>query len=88
MSVLTVYTLSGHVAAAYPDFTPGQPLRVLPDRVSDLWPAEAGSVVDDGWTFVGPTRHPYEAVIRDDRFGTTVHMDRNRLQVRPCRTPK
>ncbi len=83
MSVLIVYTVGGDVAATFPDFTPGQPLRVLPGRVSDMWPTEIGSVVDDGWSFVGPTRHPYAAVIRDDRFGTTVHMDRNRLQVRP-----
>ena len=86
MSVLIVYTVGGDVAATFPDFTPGQPLRVLPGRVSDMWPTETGSVVDDGWSFVGPTRHPYAAVIRDDRFGTTVHMDRNRLQVRPGRT--
>ena len=83
MSVLIVYTVGGDVAATFPDFTPGQPLRVLPGRVSDMWPTETGSVVDDGWSFVGPTRHPYAAVIRDDRFGTTVHMDRNRLQGRP-----
>ena len=40
-----------------PDFDPGQPLRVLPERVSSIWPSEAGPVVDDGWTFLGPTRH-------------------------------
>lgn len=84
MSVLTVHTIGGVIAATYPDFDPGQPLRVLPARVSNLWPSEAGTVVDDGWAFVGPTRHPYAAVIRDDRFGTTVHMDRHRLQVRPA----
>ena len=88
MSVLIVYTVGGDVAATFPDFTPGQPLRVLPGRVSDMWPTETGSVVDDGWSFVGPTRHPYAAVIRDDRFGTTVHMDRNRLQARPGGTQK
>lgn len=88
MSVLTVYTLGGQIAATYPDFAVGQPLRVLPERVSSIWPTEAGSVVDDGCSFAGPTRHPYAAVIRDDRYGTTVHMDRNRLQARPGGTQK
>lgn len=84
MRVLSVHTIGGAIAATYPDFDPGQPLRVLPERVSSIWPSKAGPVVDDGWTFLGPTRHPYNAVIRDDRFGTTVHMDRQRLQARPA----
>lgn len=34
---------------------------------------------DDLWEFVGPTRHPYSAVIRETQFNTTVHIERERL---------
>jgi hypothetical protein len=71
---LTVQAISGSVAAEYPDFTPGEALRVLPAIVSSTFPTE-GSVVDDNWSFVGATRH--------DSDNITVAMERQRLQRRP-----
>ena len=74
---LTVKNMAGDVIAEYPDFAPGQAVRVLP--------APDGSNVtsaEDGWEFVGPTRHPYSAVIRDVAHGSTVHVARDRLESR------
>ncbi len=79
---LTVQTISGTVIAKYPDFTPGEALRVLPAIVSSIFPAE-GSVVDDTWSFVGPTRHAEYATIRHDSDNISVAMERHRLQRRP-----
>lgn len=67
----------GDVTAEYPNFEPGQPVLVLPDCSRA---AVAGA--DDTWVFVGPTRHPDTAVIRETVHGTTVHMDRDRLVAR------
>ncbi|MEN3225330.1 MULTISPECIES: hypothetical protein [Mycolicibacterium] len=74
---LQVTNARGDVTAEYRDFEPGQSVRVLPDR--------SGATVagaDEAWVFVGPTRHPYAAVIRETVHGTTVHMDRERLVAR------
>jgi hypothetical protein len=74
---LVVKNMAGEIIAKYPDFAPGQAVRVLP--------APDGSNVvsaDDGWVFAGPTRHPYAAVIRDVAHNSTVHVDRNRLVAR------
>jgi hypothetical protein len=81
---LVVTSVSGYVIAEYPDFAPGEPLRVLPAIVSDIFPAQ-GSVVDDNWSFTGPTRHPEYATIRHDRDHATMAMARDRLQARPGR---
>ena len=80
--LLTVRSVSGEVVVQYPDFAPDAPLRVLPAIVSSVCPAE-GSVVDDGWSFVGATRHPEYATIRHDRDNVTIAMERDRLQPRP-----
>jgi hypothetical protein len=77
-----VQGISGTVIAEYPDFTPGEALRVLPAIVSSTFPTE-GSVVDDNWSFAGPTRHAEYATIRHDRDNVTVAMERHRLQRRP-----
>ena len=79
---LTVRAISGTVIAEYPDFRPGEALRVLPAIVSSIFPTE-GSVIDDNWSFVGPTRHAEYATIRHDRDNDTVAMERHRLQRRP-----
>ena len=54
---LVVQAVCGAVLASYPDFEPGTPVRVLPAVVSNQFPVDR-SVVDDGWSFGGPTRHP------------------------------
>jgi hypothetical protein len=74
---VVVKNMAGEIVAEYPDFAPGQAVRVLP--------APDGSNVvsaEDGWVFAGPTRHPYAAVIRDVAHNSTVHVDRNRLVAR------
>ena len=77
MSTLTVRNIAGDTVAEYPDFEPGQPVRVLPDNQGCNF-VGAGTL----WSFVGPTRHPYTAVIRESQHGTTVHVNRNRLVAR------
>jgi hypothetical protein len=77
----TVQAISGIVIAEYPDFAPGQGLRVLPAIVSSIFPTE-GSVADDNWSFVGATRHAEYATIRHDSDNITVAMERHRLQRR------
>ncbi len=75
--VLAVTNASGEVVAEYPDFEPGQPVKVRPDRLgANVTDADSGGV------FAGPTRHPSTAVIRDVRHNTTVHVDRDRLASR------
>lgn len=74
---LQVTNACGDVTAEYPDFEPGQPVLALPERSGA---AVAGA--DDARVFVGPTRHPDTAVIRETVHGTTVHMDRDRLVAR------
>ncbi len=81
---LVVKAISGAVVAQYPDFEAGDPVRVLPAIVSAIFPAE-GSVVDDNWSFAGPTRHPQYATVRHDHDQVTVAMERHRLQPRPTR---
>jgi len=69
--------MAGEIVAEYPDFAPGQAVRVLP--------APDGSNVvsaEDGWVFSGQTRHLYAAVIRDIAYNSTVHVDRIRLVAR------
>jgi len=73
---LAVTGANGEIIAEYPDFEPGQPITVLPAN-------DGSNYVDpDGWVFVGPTRHAYNAVIRETRYNTTVHIERNRLRPR------
>lgn len=81
---LAVKAVSGALIAEYPDFEAGEPLRVLPAIVSARFPAE-GSVVDDNWSFAGPTRHPQYATMRHDHHHATVAIERHRLQPRPRR---
>ncbi|MFL0243541.1 hypothetical protein [Mycobacterium sp. SMC-17] len=81
MTTLTVRAANGTVIAEYPDFAPGTPMRVLPAIVSHQFPTDR-SVVDDAWSFAGPTRHPEYATIRHDREGATMAMHRHRLQAR------
>ena len=81
---LAVKGIAGAVVGEYPDFEPGEPVRVLPAIVSAIFPA-AASVVDDNWSFAGPTRHAEYATIRHDRDQVTVAMERHRLQPRPRR---
>lgn len=69
--------LNGDIAGVYPDFEMAQPVRVLPEtNGSNFGGAESL------WSFVGPTRHPYKCVIRESEYGTTVHVDRRRLEPR------
>ncbi len=83
MKYLESRDIAGDVVARYPDFDCGEFVVILPDRVSNAWPSDAGSMVQTGRIFVGPTRHPYAAVVRETRFGTTVHVQRD--QLRPSR---
>jgi hypothetical protein len=80
---VTVQSISGSVIAEYPDFAHGQPVRILPGIVSSSFPTES-SVVDDNWSFVGPTRHPEYATIRHDRDRVSIAIERHRLQHRPA----
>jgi len=82
MTTLTVRAANGTVVAEYPDFVPGTPVRVLPAIVSDQFPTER-SIVDDGWSFAGATRHPEYASIHHDRHRVTMAMHRDRLRPRP-----
>ena len=82
MKPLAAQTISGTVIAEYPDFAPGTPVRVLPAIVSNNFPTDR-RIIDDAWSFAGPTRHPEYAVIRHDRDHITVTMQRHRLQQRP-----
>ena len=82
MKPLAAQTISGTLIAEYPDFAPGTPVRVLPAIVSNNFPTD-GRIIDDAWSFAGPTRHPEYAVIRHDRDHITVTMQRHRLQQRP-----
>jgi hypothetical protein len=82
MAPLTVRSLTGTVLAEYPDFESGTRLRVLPAIVSSQLPIDT-PIVDDAWSFVGPTRHPEYAHIRHDRDTITIAIERNRLQPRP-----
>ena len=83
MKPLAAQTISGTLIAEYPDFAPGTPVRVLPAIVSNSFPTD-GRIIDDAWSFAGPTRHPEYAVIRHDRDHITVTMQRHRLQQRPA----
>lgn len=76
-----VQAISGAIIAEYPDFAPGAAVRVLPAIVSDRCPTDR-RVVDDGWTFAGPTRHPEYATIRHIRDRVTTAIERHRLQPR------
>lgn len=82
MATLTVRSLAGTVLAEYPDFESGTRLRVLPTIVSSQVPIGT-TIVDDTWSFAGPTRHPEYAHIRHDRDTITVAIERHRLQPRP-----
>ena len=77
-----VQAISGIVIAEYPDSVRGTPLRVLPAIVPSSFPTDS-SVVDDNWSFVGPTRHPEYATIRHDRDRVSIAIERHRLQHRP-----
>jgi hypothetical protein len=83
VTTVTVRAISGAVLAQYPDFPPGTPVRVLPAIVSNALPTDC-RVVDDNWTFVGPTRHLDYADIRHDHDHDHVAVDRRRLQLRPA----
>lgn len=85
MKTLTVQSVSGTVIAEYPDFEPGTSLRVLPAIVSNRAPT-ATRILDDNWSFVGPTRHPEYALIRHDTDRVTISIERRRLQHRPAPT--
>jgi hypothetical protein len=74
---LIVTAANGDTIAEYPDFEPGQAVEVLPAKDGSNYAGAA-----DGWAFVGPTRHSYNAVIRETRYNTTVHIERNRLRPR------
>lgn len=78
----TAQAISGDRIAEYPDFPPGIPVRVLPVIVSNRFPTDR-RIVDDSWTFAGPTRHPEYATIRHDRDHVTVDIERHRLRHRP-----
>ncbi|KMO69834.1 hypothetical protein [Mycolicibacterium chlorophenolicum] len=82
MKTLTVRAISGAVIAEYPDFEANTPLRVLPAIVSNQAPTE-GRIVDETWSFAGPTRHPEYALIRHDTEHVTISIERRRLQTRP-----
>lgn len=77
MSTITEFYANGEIAAVYPDFAAGEPVRVLPETNGSNF---AGA--DTIWSFVGPTRHTYKCVIRESVHGTTVHVDRRRLEPR------
>lgn len=83
MKSLTVHAVSGAVIAEYPDFAPGTPVRVLPAIVSNSFPTDT-RVVDDTWTFAGPTRRPEYAEIRHGSDHVTKAIERHRLQPRPA----
>ena len=34
---------------------------------------------DNVWTIDGPTRHPYNVVVREHRYNTTVHVARSEV---------
>lgn len=55
-----------------------------PGTVVDILAERDGSNFSDphGWTVVGPTRHDYAVVVRDPRYGTTVHINVARLVAR------
>ena len=57
MKHLAVRGVSGRVIAEYPDFAPGTAVRVLPAIVSNNFPTDR-RIVDDHWSFAGPTRLP------------------------------
>lgn len=71
---LEVTNARGDVTEVYPDFDPGDPVRVAPDLSGANLPE-----AETGWLFRGPTRHPRYAVIEDREFHTTVEVDRTRL---------
>lgn len=71
---LSVTNARGDIIAEYTDFDPGQTVQVLPAR-----DGSNVAYAEDGWEFVGPTRHPGTAVIRDCRYNTIVHVERDRL---------
>lgn len=74
---LQVTNAAGEVTETYPDFDPGQPVRVACDRHgANIAHAE------DGHVFRGPSRHPRYAVIEDTQYGTTVEVERERLSPR------
>lgn len=77
-----VQAISGTLIAQYPDFPPGAAVRVLPVIVSNRCPTDC-RVVDDSWTFAGPTRHPEYATIRHIRDRVSVAIDRHRLRPLP-----
>jgi len=79
---LVEYFANGDIANEYPDFERGTPVRVLPEAVGAYAVTEDMVSREKSWVFVGPTRHPYAAVIRETRYNTTVHIDRNRLLAR------
>ena len=81
MKPVTAQTVCGTILAEYPDFAPGAPVRVLPAIVSNRFPTDR-RVVDDAWSFAGPTRHPEYAEIRHDRDRVTIAIERHRLQPR------
>ena len=80
----TTQSISGTLLAEYPDFTPGAPVRVLPAIISNAFPTDR-CIIDDNWTFVGPTRHAEYATIRHDHDHVTVSIERHRLQHRPAK---
>ena len=80
---MTAKAISGGVIAEYPDFAPGTPVRVLPAIISNAMPT-TGRIVEDNWSFVGPTRHTEYATIRHDRDHITIAVERQRLQPRPA----
>jgi hypothetical protein len=58
-------------------------INPTPGLVVDILPAKDGSNFGNakGWTVVGPTRHPYNVVVREPDHGTTCHVDIDRLIV-------
>lgn len=76
---LVTHFANGDVATEFPDFDRGQAVRVMPESVGTYEVSTSMVEYETCWEFVGPTRHPYNAVIRETRYGTTVHMSRDRL---------
>lgn len=56
------------------DLTPGTVVNILPR------PDGTNYTYHDGWTVVGPSRHSYLVVVREPEYGTTVEVERERVE--------
>lgn len=57
------------------EFAAGTVVDILPDKDG------CNYAHNKGWTVVGPTRHAYAVVVREPDYGTTMHINTNRLAV-------